>query len=124
MESASLNNVSLKHCDESKGNTLLHYTPLMPECETVFQYDSVGGIQATDNDAQADIDTLCLDCDLLRVRRKAALNILFDENGDFVTDEELQSISTSIMNRNEENRLPEFCFVIKNVAESVIPKTI
>ena len=63
------NNPTLRHCDDSKADKLLHYTPLMPECETVFQYDAVGGVQASNNDAQADIETLRLDCDLLKERR-------------------------------------------------------
>nr|WP_302970264.1 hypothetical protein [uncultured Prevotella sp.] len=38
-----------------------------------------------------------------------------------MSEEELRKISTDIMSRDENNRLPEFCFVIKNVAESLIP---
>lgn len=115
-------NPSLKHCDDSKEDKVLHYTPLMSECETVFQYDAVGGVQATDNDALEDIQTLRLDCDLLKERRKAALSILFDEDGNFISDEELQQISSKIMSRDEDNKLPEFCFVIKSVADSVLSK--
>lgn len=100
--------------------TSLCITPLMPECETVFQYDAVGGVQASNNDAQADIETLRLDCDLLKERRKAALSILFDEDGNFISAEELKQISSKIMSRDEDNRLPEFCFVIKSVVDSVL----
>lgn len=110
----------LRHCDDSKEDAMLHYTPLMPECETVFQYDMVGGIQTDDSNAQADIETLRLDCDLLRTRRRAALSILFDENGQLLSDEELRQISESIMIRDEDKRLPEFCFVIKNVVDSLL----
>ena len=92
----------------------------MPVCDTVFQYDAVGGGQASNNDAQADIETLRLDCDLLKERRKAALSILFDEDGNFISAEELRQISSKIMSRDEDNRLPEFCFVIKSVADSVL----
>lgn len=119
----SLNHSSLKHCDDSKADASLHYTPLMPECETVFLYDSVGSVQASTPNAQTDIETLQLDCDLLRRRRKAALSILFDENGNILSDEELKLISSNIMNRDEDNRLPEFCFVIKKVADSIIEET-
>ena len=55
------NNPTLRHCDDSKEDKPLHYTPLMPECETLFQYDVVGGVQATDAKAQSDIETLRLD---------------------------------------------------------------
>lgn len=114
------NSPALRHCDDSKADTSLHYTPLMSECETVFLYDAVGGVQATNGEALADIDTLRLDCDLLKGRRKAALSILFDEDGNFVSDEELRQISSKIMSRDKDNRLPEFCFVIKSVADSLL----
>ena len=92
----------------------------MPECEEVFHYDAVGNVQAVNDEAKEDVDTLQLNCNLLKVRRKAALNILFDENNDLITDEELRRISINIMARDSDNRLPEFCFVIKDVAESLM----
>lgn len=118
------NNPTLRHCDDSKEDKPLHYTPLMPECETLFQYDVVGGVQATDTKAQSDIETLRLDCDLLKERRKAALSILFDEDGNFISAEELKQISSKIMSRDEDNRLPEFCFVIKSVVDTVLSENI
>lgn len=118
------NNPTLRHCDDSKEDKPLHYTPLMPECETLFQYDVVGGVQATDAKAQSDIETLRLDCDLLKERRKAALSILFDEDGNFISAEELKQISSKIMSRDEDNRLPEFCFVIKSVVDTVLSENI
>lgn len=118
------NNPTLRHCDDSKEDKPLHYTPLMPECETLFQYDVVGGVQATDAKAQSDIETLRLDCDLLKERRKAALSILFDEDGYFISAEELKQISSKIMSRDEDNRLPEFCFVIKSVVDTVLSENI
>lgn len=118
------NNPTLRHCDDSKEDKPLHYTPLMPECETLFQYDVVGGVQATDAKAQSDIETLRLDCYLLKERRKAALSILLDEDGNFISAEELKQISSKIMSRDEDNRLPEFCFVIKSVVDTVLSENI
>ena len=57
---------------------------------------------------------------MLKERRKAALSILFDEDGNFISAEELKQISSKIMSRDEDNRLPEFCFVIKSVVDSVL----
>ena len=37
---------------------------------------------------------------------------------------ELKQISSKIMSRDEDNRLPEFCFVIKSVADSVLSENI
>ena len=77
-------------------------------------------MQATADQAQSDIEILRLDCDLLKKRRQEALSIFFDKDGNFVSEEELRKISTDIMSRDENNRLPEFCFVIKSVADSVL----
>lgn len=120
VEQNSLDTSSLSHCDDSKKDMPLHYTPLMRECETVFQYDIVGGVHAEMPDAQVDIATLRLDCDLLKNRRKAALNILFDEDGQILSDEELRMIADKIMSLDEDKNLPEFCFVIKNVIDSLL----
>lgn len=110
----------LKHCGESKGNMSLHYTPLQPQCETAFRYDSVGLVHGIDSNAEADIQTLNLNCHLLRTRRQAALSILFDADGNLLSDTELQMIMDSMTRRDLDRRLPEFCFVIRQVAHSLI----
>ena len=83
----------------------------MPECEKVFHYDAVGNVKVVNDEAKEDVGTLQLNCNLLKVRRKAALNILFDENNELIT--ELHSIAANIMTRDSDNRLPEFCFMKK-----------
>ena len=52
------------------------------------------------------------------------LSILFDEDGNFISAEELKQISSKIMSRDEDNRLPEFCFVIKSVVDTVLSENI
>ena len=116
----SINDPNLQHCDDSKGDTILNHTPLDINCERLFVYDSMGKVSGIDESVNADIITLGLNCQLLIERRKAALSILFDDNGNMVSDDELKIISANIMLPDANNNLREFCFVIKQVADSFI----
>lgn len=80
----------------------------------------MGKVSGIDESVNADIITLGLNCQLLIERRKAALSILFDDNGNMVSDDELKIISANIMLPDANNNLREFCFVIKQVADSFI----
>lgn len=111
---------NLTHCDDSKRDLQLNYTPLQVDCNTRFTYDISGHVSKTDQNSDYDIHTLNLDCQALVDRRKMAMNILFDENGDMLSDNELQKISNSIMNRQTDGSLMEFCFVIKNVIDNYL----
>ena len=116
----SINDSSLQHCDDSKGNAILNHTPLDINCERLFVYDSVGKVRGIDENVKADIVTLGLNCQLLIERRKAALSIFFDDDGNMVSENELEIISNTIMLPDANNNLREFCFVIKQVADSFI----
>lgn len=110
----------LMHCDNKKGDNLLIYTPLNTNCEELFTYDIVGNVTGINNDVNDDINTLGLNCSLLTMRRKVALSgILFDAEGNVLSDIELETISNTIMQRDVNNRFREFCFVIKQVADSL-----
>ena len=102
------------HCDEKKGSSEITYSPLDPECETVFVYKQNGEIIGANENANNDIKTLGLDCDYLVRRRKEALEVLFD--GDELLPEDLlRDFQEKVMTRDANNRLAEFCFVISNV---------
>lgn len=109
----------IQHCNDTKGDKLLHYTPLQPDCGKYFAYDIYGYVAGIDADSEADIQTLNLDCKALVDRRKAAMSILFDENNDFISDNELQQIANTIMNRQTDGDFREFCFVIKSVIDNL-----
>lgn len=109
-----------KHCDDTKGNVSLNYTPLQLDCGSRFSYDITGHIHETDEKSAIDIRTLNLDCKALVDRRKNAMEILYDADGAFVTDDELVTISKTIMNRQTDGDLREFCFVVKDVADGFI----
>lgn len=109
------------HCDDTKKNSTLHYTPLQSNCDTRFSYDLVGHVHETDTNSKDDIEVLNLDCQALVDRRKNAMNILYDEQGNILPDADLRRISASILNPQIDGSLREFCFVIKNVIDHILP---
>ena len=102
------------HCDEKKGSSEITYSPLDPECETVFVYKQNGEIIGANENANNDIKTLGLDCDYLVRRRKEALEVLFDGD-DLLPEDLLRDFQEKVMTRDANNRLAEFCFVFSNV---------
>jgi len=109
----------VQHCDDTKGNRQLNHTPLQPDCYNYFVYDINGHVAGRDVDSNTDIEILNLDCRALVDRRNAALSILFDENGDFLSDRELQQLASTIMDRDADGNFREFCFVIKSVIDNL-----
>ena len=110
----------VKHCDDTKGDEQLNYTPLQADCSMHFSYDITGHIIPTDPGSETDIRTLNLDCPALVDRRKMAMNILFDESGTMLSDEELRLLSDSIMQRQGDGTFREFCFVIKSTIDNLL----
>lgn len=115
-----ITDIDVIHCDDTKGNTQLNYTPLQENCDTHFIYDITGHIMPTDFGSATDINTLNLDCQSLVDRRKMAMNILFDESGIMLSNDELQQISSSIMQRQADGMFREFCFVIKSAIDNLL----
>lgn len=107
------------HCDEKKGSSEITYSPLDPECETVFVYKQDGSIYGTNQNAINDIETLGLDCDYLVRRRKEALEVLFDGD-ELLPEDSLRDFKEKVMTRDNDNRLAEFCFVISNVIGQIL----
>lgn len=116
----TLNDSSLCHCDASKSNKILNNTPLNTNCDTLYLYNSIGEVSGINDDVAEDIKTLGLNCDFLIRRRKEALSILFDDDGNMLSELELKEISSRIMQPSDDGMLYEFCFVIKQVVDSFI----
>lgn len=112
--------MDVRHCDDTKGNDMLNHTPLQPDCSKYFIYDITGHVSGYDETSDADIRTLNLDCKSLVDRRRAAMSILFDEDSVILSNDELRQISSTIMSRQEDGMLREFCFVIKNVIDNML----
>lgn len=107
------------HCDEAKDNNEISYSPLTDECETKFLYSIDGSIIGADESAEQDIKTLGLRCPYLIRRRMEAISTIYDENGELLSDEELNLYKNLVMRRDANGLHAEFCFVIKKAIESL-----
>ena len=101
------------HCDKRKKSSILTYTPLQHDCASRFIYYESGKIKGCDKLAENDIKTLGLNCEYLKRRRKEAIfAVLYDENGQLLPNDILETYLSVIMQRKADNTLREFCFVI------------
>lgn len=109
------------HCDEAKGSSELTHTPLDRDCGHYFSYHLNGEVVGTDEEAKNDIDILGLNCDYLKRRRQEALSALYDDSNQLLSNDLLNELKIKVMTRKDNNHLSEFCFVISNVIEQIIP---
>lgn len=104
---------SFEHCDKAKENKEILITPLQSDCADHFEYDEEGEVIGLDSDARSTIEVLNLNCDWLVKRRRAAIaGAIYDENDELLPDDELRQYMSSVMLRNQNHQLPEYCFVI------------
>lgn len=102
------------HCDEAKGSREITYSPLDPLCEKAFWYDISGEIHHNENypDAKKDIEILGLSGDYLTIRRKKAIDSLYDKDGNLLSKEDLTYFKDSLEKRTSDGKFTEFYFVI------------
>jgi uncharacterized protein (TIGR02646 family) len=102
-----------EHCDASKGNQLLDFSPLDVRCWSDFNYSLVdGSISVLSPEAQQVVDVLQLDCDVLRANRLAELTILYDDSGQLISYEELEMVWDSCWKRDMYAMSKPYFFVI------------
>lgn len=107
------------YCDAHRGNRDLPFTPLDARCEDEFIYFVNGSIYGKTADANNLIDVLNLNCRILQQRRKEAISILFGDNNEIISEDEIIKIKDSICVKNSENMFHKFCFTILSVIESI-----
>jgi uncharacterized protein (TIGR02646 family) len=102
-------------------------TPLMEDCELRFKFGVSGKIEAVDsNDTAADdtIKTLKLDHSRLKTLREQVIDeAIFYQLSLLDAEERITYLNqlVSVMNeRDAQNRLRQFCFVIKYVAQDLL----
>lgn len=71
-------------------------------------------------DGQSVIDILNLDCNILRQRRLSAYGIIFDDDGNFLTESELELIWNSLWERDTNNKHQRFFFALLNIIYDII----
>lgn len=113
------------HCGHAKGSSLDEaccISPLEDDCEQRFGYALDGHILGHDAKAAYMADLLKLDGPVLRNRRGAVLEGVFDN--DFLasaTAEELAAVRAGYVRRDESGRLPDLGHVVAHFAEQLLP---
>ena len=112
------------HCDEFKDKNELHYSPLEPDCPNHFSYKLNGKVKGNDEFAEADINTLNLNCEkLINRRREQMLAYLFDDKDgtDMLDNDTLKMIRDKIEERDDNGNHYEFYFVIADAINQILP---
>jgi len=110
------------HAKEDWYDPVRFVSPLDENCEKQFIFYASGKIAATDPEdiaAKTTIDKLVLNHDQLKDLRKAAIQeVLFNVD---LEESELQEIANgSYSVKDEDGKLPSFCFVIEQIAKQLI----
>lgn len=116
----------LLHCDEFKKDKELHYSPLEPDCPNHFSYKLNGEVKGNNQFAEADIDTLNLNCEKLKNRRREQmLTYLFvdGEGVEMLDNDSLKMFRDKIEERDGDGNHYEFYFVIVDMIDNILYST-
>ncbi len=97
-------------------------SPLNPQCETAFKFNTKGELQATSSDIaiKTTIEQLNLtDESLTELRKQAIETLLFDSE---ISLKKAQDLLQKIYDRNSKGQFRPFCFVLKQACEQYIQR--
>ena len=100
------------YCDTPKDATPIPVTPLNPLCEEKFLYGSDGDILGVEADAEATIEILNLKSNILKNKRKHAIDAY-----SFFTNVDWKEEYERLDKRNANGEYIEFCFVLRSYIE-------
>ena len=97
-------------CDARKRNKIIPLSPTDPSCESQFEYDLDGGIKGKTSDAQRTIDELNLNNQVIKHRRKAAIDYVLTLN--IKTKKEWDNEIIHLSQRTSEGKYLPYCFAV------------
>lgn len=112
------------HCDEFKDNKELNYSPLQADCALHFLYKLNGEVKGRDKEAEADIETLNLNCHSLKERRREqmlAYSFLTKDSQEMLDIESLKAYRLEVEKRDAKGNHSEFYFVIADLLDQLLP---
>lgn len=112
------------HCDEFKDNKELNYSPLQADCALHFLYKLNGEVKGRDKEAEADIETLNLNCHSLKERRREqmlAYSFLTKDSQKMLDIESLKAYRLEVEKRDAKGNHSEFYFVIADLLDQLLP---
>lgn len=119
-----------KYCGHAKENETLSINPLDDNCESHFRYsfnfdfdDPEVQIEDLSPEAKDAIQKLNLDIQKLRsARGKAIVELIYDENNEIISDEEIEILFSIIKQKSEDKKFRPFCVVLEHVLQSLLPE--
>lgn len=112
------------HCDEFKDNKELNYSPLQADCALHFLYKLNGEVKGRDKEAEADIETLNLNCHSLKERRRKqmlAYSFLATDPKEMLDIDSLKAYRQEVEKRDANGNHSEFYFVIADLLDQLLP---
>lgn len=112
------------HCDEFKDNKELNYSPLQADCGLHFLYKLNGEVKGSDKEAEADIETLNLNCHSLKERRRKqmlAYSFLATDPKEMLDIDSLKAYRQEVEKRDANGNHSEFYFVIADLLDQLLP---
>lgn len=112
------------HCDEFKDNKELNYSPLQADCALHFLYKLNGEVKGSDKEAEADIETLNLNCHSLKERRREqmlAYSFLTKDSQEMLDIDSLKAYRQEVEKRDANGNHSEFYFVIADLLDQLLP---
>lgn len=108
------------HCDAFRGNSFLPITPLNSVCEDLFKYEFDGTVAWVNADAKITIDNLNLNCKSLCLKRETAIyNSVLNEDGDFLSNDELKLIQAHYRQLHN-GRYAPFCIAVIRFIDKIL----
>lgn len=96
-------------CDAKKNNRIIDICPTDPDCESQFMYDDDGNIYGCSDKAKAAIDILGLNNEVIKNRRKAAIDAFV---GLELTADEWESEIERLSCRDKNGLFEPYCFAV------------
>jgi uncharacterized protein (TIGR02646 family) len=114
-----------KYCGHEKASKTIVINPLDENCEAHFAYsfnpDSLEvSIEGLSENGQDTIEKLNLDTPKLRtLRGETVAGFIFDENGNYISDEDVNILASQIKSRKQNNHFEPFCVVLEYVLKNL-----
>lgn len=101
------------YCDAFRGSNKLDFSPLENKCWLAFHYDiENGSISGNNFEANNVINTLNLNCNILKKNRKSAYEVLFDDIHELLSNKELEMIWDSFWEKDSLNMYNPYFYSI------------
>lgn len=97
-------------CNAKKNNKIVPVSPTDPQCEKQFIYDDDGNIYGLTDNARSAIQILNLNNEVIKNRRKAAIDAYMDL--ELSSEEEWENEVSYVLQRDQNGMFKPYCFAV------------